>query len=58
MYRHMPLLLLIYHLLCLPIDLWLLSKFFELSLGTEKLDPLLKLLPPGGIIEEPLHSRV
>jgi hypothetical protein len=58
MYRHMPLLLLINYLLCLPIDLWLLPEFFELPLGTEKLDPLLELLPPGGIIEEPLHSRV
>ena len=58
MYGHMPLLPLLDYLLCLPIDLWLLSEFFELPLGTEELDPLLELLPPGGIIEEPLHSRV
>jgi hypothetical protein len=34
MYGHMPLLLLLDYLLSLPIDLWLLSEFFELPLGT------------------------
>ena len=58
MNRHMSVLFPLDYLLCLPIDLWLLSEFFELPLGTEKLNPFLELLPPCGIIEEPLHSRV
>jgi len=57
-YGHMPLLLPLDYLLGPPIDLRLLSEFLELLLGTKQLDPLLQLLPPRGIVEEPLHSRV
>ena len=57
-YGRMPVLLPLDYLLGPPIDLGLLSEFLELPLGTEQLDPLLQLLPPRCIVEEPLHCRV
>jgi hypothetical protein len=48
----------LYDLGCLLVDLGLLSELLQLSLGTQQLDALLRLLSASGIFEQSLYSSV